>query len=298
MEFIRSNLIRDRASATEVIERDLPTGPLSHLILAFSSQQVADEATLAELLAFINTVEVTRSGVTVMSMQSEDLYAMNCYLYGRRPMLSHCVTTATHARTLGLIIPFGRRTFNPDECFPACKKGDLTVRINTTVAAGSTIVGIHSLEAVELVGASPTHWMKSVMSTIVAPGAVGNNDVYLAMGNEIIAIQLRETTFPGAASAVYGVEDARILVDNKEFGYAAARAQCLLADRALLMDTMPMSMLLQQENLPTCTVWLDYDPQKDGNWLLQTAGKSEVKIRLNMGVNEATYMTVMERVAV
>jgi hypothetical protein len=298
MEFIRSNLIRDRASATEVIERDLPTGPLSHLILAFSSQQVADEVTLAELLAFINSIEVTRSGVTIVNLQSEDLFAENCYLYGTAPHLSHAVTTATHARTLGLIIPFGRRIFDPDECYPATKKGDLTARISTTVAAGSTIVGIFSLEAVELVGATPSHYMKSVMSTIVAPGAVGDNNVYLPMGNEIIAIQLRETTFPGAASHVYGVEDARVLVDNKEYGYVAARAQCLIADRALRCDSVNSTMLLQQEVLPTCTVWLDYDPQKDGKWLLDTAGKSEVKIRLNMGVNEATYMTLMERVAV
>jgi len=298
MEFIRSNIIRDRVSATEVIERDLPTGPLSHLILAFSGWNATDEATLAEILNFINSVEVTRSGVTIMNVQSEDLFAVNTYLYGQAPILTHNVTTDNAVRTLGLIVPFGRRIFDPAECFPATKKGDLTVRINTTVMATSIDNGIMSLEAVELVGATPTHYMKTVMQTIVAPGAVGDNTVYLAMGNEIIAVQLRRTSGPADSTHVYGISDARILVDNKEYGYVAARAQCLDADRALRMDAADTSMLLQQDILPTCTFWLDYDPQKDGQWLLDTAGKSEVKIRLNMGVNEAVYMTVMERVAV
>ena len=297
MEFIRSTLIRDRVSATEVVERDLPTNPISHLILALSGCQITDETTLAEMLAFVNTIEVTRSGVTVLSMQSEDLYALNCYLYGRRPNLTNCVTTATATRTLGLIIPFGRKIFDPEECFPAMKKGDLTVRLNMTVLGTSVDTGIISLEAVELVGAAPTHYMKSTLMVVVAPGAVGDNDVELPMGNELVCIQLRRTSGPANAGHVYGISNARVLVDNKEYGYVSARAQCLEADRGMQVGGPQTTMLLQQLPTPTSTFWLDYDPNKDGKWLLDTAQASSVKVRLDMGVNEATYMTLVERVA-
>jgi len=297
MEFIRSNLILDRTSATEVIERDLPTNPISHLILTLSCCQAADEITLAEALAFINTVEVTRSGVTILSMQSEDLHALNCYLYRQAPIFNHAITTATATRTLGLIIPFGRKIFDPTECFPATKKGDLTVRINTTVIATSAITGIYSLESVELVGATPGSYLKSTMMTIVAPGAVGDNDIELPIGNKIVALQIRRTSGPADTTHVYGVANVRVLVDNKEYGYASARAQCLEADKLFRGCGAKMNMLLQQDVLPILTFWIDYDPNGDGQWLLDTAGKSSVKVRLNMGVNEATYLTVIELVA-
>jgi len=86
MEFIRSNLIKDRASAAETIEKDLPTGPLSHLILTLSCCQATDEITIAEMLAFINDIEITKKGVGIMSLQSEDLYGLNCFLYRKNPV--------------------------------------------------------------------------------------------------------------------------------------------------------------------------------------------------------------------
>jgi len=297
MEFIRSNLIRDRTSATEIIERDLPINPLSHLILSMSACNVTNEWLLTEALPFLNSVEVTRSGVTVINLQSEDLYGLNCYLYRKRPQFSQKVATDNATRTLGFIIPFGRRIFDPDECFPATKKGDLTIRINTTVIGTSADQGIWSLEAVEMPGANPSHHLRAGLHVIAAPGATGDNDVDLPIGNEIIALQLRMTTFPATDSHVYGVENARVLVDNKEFGYAAARAQCLVADGIFRLDGQSGDIAAAGSILPVNQVWLDYDPHGDGNWLLDTKGKSSVKLRLNMGVNEATNLTVIERVA-
>jgi hypothetical protein len=298
MEFIRSNLIKDRASATEVFEKDLPTNPLSHLILAQSCCQAADEATLAEMLAFINSVEVTRCGVTVLSLESEDLWALNAYLYRRPPIATNNITTATATRTIGLVIPFGRNIFDPAECHPATKKGDLTLRVNTTVIATAAITGIYSVEAVELIDAQPTHYLKSTKIALPAPGATGERDVELPTGNEIVAIGIRRTSGPAVTTHVYGVQNARLLVDNKEYGYASARAQCLDADWGLRAGGLPSNMLLQQQILPPMMFWMDFDPNGDGKWLVDTKGKSSVKLRLDMGVNEAVWLTLVERVAV
>jgi hypothetical protein len=290
MDFIRSNLVRDRASATEVFAVDLPTNPLSHLVLAQSCCQVADEATLAEMLAFINLVQVTHLGVTIVNVESEDLWALNTYLYRRPPIVTNNITTATATRTMGLVIPFGRGIFNPEECYPAVKKGELTLRVDTTVIATSAITGIYSVEAVELIGATPTHFLKTTRMYVPAPGAVGDHDIELPTGNEIVAIGIRRTSGPAVTTHVYGVQNVRLLVDNKEFGYASARAQCLDADWGVRAGGLSSSMLLQQQVLPPMTFWMDFDPNDDGKWL--------VKLRVDMGVNEAVWITLVERVAV
>jgi len=298
MEFIRSQLWRDHTTATEVLEKDLPTGALSHLILSMDGYNVTDEATLAEILAFINAVEVTRSGVTVLSLESEDLYGVNMYLYKHFPELTGKVATDDYARNLGLIIPFGRRIFDPDECYPPTKKGDLTLRVNFTVPAASLDNSTVNIETVELVGAQPTHFMRSTLLTVVAPGATGDNDVELPIGNEIICVQMRLTTIPGASSHTYGVDNARILVNDREFGYAAARAQCLQADRVFRVDGQHSTIGAQGVDQSDNVLWLDFDPAGDGRFLLDTKGRSSVKLRLNMGVDEATKVTLLERVAV
>lgn len=296
--FIRSNIVKDHTSATETIEKDLPTNPISHLILSLSGFQMTDEATLAEIIAFINTVEVTKKGVTVLSAQSEDLFGVNCYLFGKRPHLTNNITTDNATRTLSLIVPFGRKIFDPNECYPSTKKGDLTLRADMTVLGTSIDNGIVNIDVVELPGATPRQYLKTTMMEVTAPGKLGDNDIELPLGNKIIAIQVRMTTVPTTAGHVYGVNEMRLLVDNSEFGYANAKAECLMGERMFKLEGAVSTMLLQQLILPENIVWMDYDPHGDGNWLLETAGKSSVKIRLNMGVDEATFLTLMELVNV
>lgn len=296
--FIRSNLLKDHTSATETIEKDLPTNPISHLIFSLSGQQMTDEATLAEIIAFINTIEVTKKGVTIISAQSEDLFGVNCYLFGKRPHLTNNITTDNATRTLTLMVPFGRKIYDPGECYPKTKKGDLTLRADMTVLGTSIDGGIINIDCVELPDANPRQYLKTTMMEVTAPGKLGDNDVELPIGNKIIALQVRMTTVPTVDNHTYGVNEMRILVDNSEFGYANAKAECLMGERMFKLEGALSTMLLQQLILPEKIVWLDYDPHGDDNWLLETAGKSSVKVRLNMGVDEATYITLLELVNV
>jgi len=298
MEFIRSSLLKDHTTTTEAKKIDLPTNPLSHLVISIDGYNVTDEATLAEIIAFINKVTVTHSGVAVIDIESEDLYGVNCYLFKRRPILTSKIATDNAARCLSLIVPFGRRIFDPSECYPACKKGELTLTLDTTVPSASLDNSTLNIEAVELVGATPSQFLKTTQLVVVAPGATGDNDKELPIGNKIVCVQIRMTTFPGASSHTYGVDVAKIMVNNKEFGYTAARAHCLIGDMINRIDNQPGDIAAQGEIQPDNIVWLDYDPHGDGQWLLETEGKSSVKIRMTMGVNEATTLTIMELVSV
>jgi len=297
MEFIRSCLLRDHTSATETIELDLPTNPISHLVISISGLQMTDEATLAEILAFLNSVVVSEMGKTIVSLQSEDLFGVNTYLYRARPILTGNITTDNGPRTLGLIVPFGRRTFDPNECYPARRKGELTLYADMTALGTSIDNGLVNIDCVQLPGASPTHYLRTRMMTVAAPGGTGDYEFNLPMGSEIVAMQLRMTTFPAATSQVYGVEKVAVQVDEQEYGYVSAPVENLLADGIFRGGGTPTSMLLQQQILPLNTVWIDYDPRGDGEFLLDLKDKASAKLILEMGVNEATYLTVLERVA-
>jgi len=297
-QFIRSSLLKDHTTATETKKIDLPVNPLSHLIISIDGYNVTNEATLAEILAFINKIDVSYLGTSILSLESEDLFALNTYLYKHNPVLTQNVATDDAARTLSLIVPFGRKIFNPTECFPATKKGELTLSLNTTVPATSFDNSTLNIEAVELLEASPTQYLKCTTISVAAPGATGDKDIDLPIGNDIVAIQLRMTTFPTTSSHTYGIDSAKILVDNKEFGYSFARAQCLTGDGIFKFNSLPRNIAAFGNVIPANVVWLDYDPNMDDAWLLQTAGKSSVKVRLHFGVNEAQTLSVSELVKV
>ena len=296
MEFIRSSIVKDHTAATETIEENLPINPLSHLIIALDGYNATDEATLAEILAFLNSIKVTQYGRTIVNLQSEDLYGLNCYLFKNRPYLEGKVATDNQRRVLGLIVPFGRKLFNPDECFPATKKGELKLYVDMTAPATSMDNGTVNIAAIELPGANPAKYLKSTMATITAPGATGDNDVSLPIGNEIVALLIRMTTFSQASSHSYGVDEVAILKNNNEYGYASSRTQDLAVDMALRLDFQHGVIAAQAADTPANMVWIDFDPNGDGKWLLETAGLSSLEARLTMGVDEATYLTRIELV--
>jgi len=194
MDFIRSNLVQDLTVATGVLTRDLPTNPISHLIVTLTGLNVTDEATLAEILAFINSIQVTNSGKTIYNLQSEDVYAQNVKLFGHTPMLTGKIATDNEVRSLTLMVPFGRTIFNPDECLFGAKKGDVTLRVDLTIPATSLDGAVINIETVELPDANPSRYLRSVLKVVSAPGATGENEVDLPIGNLLVAAGIRMTT--------------------------------------------------------------------------------------------------------
>ncbi len=298
MEFIRSNILADHTAATETKTIDLPINPLSHLLINLSVLNATDEATLAEIIAFINKVSVTHYGKTILELESEDLFALNCFIYGAAPVLTNNIATDNHCRELTLVVPFGRKICDTKECFPATRKGELQLTLDTTVPATSCDGGVINIEAVELIGANPSHYMKTRLMNVSAPGSTGDNDIELPIGNKILGILLYSTTVPGTSSHTYGIDEARVLVDNKELGYVSSHANCMKGDAIFHFQTLPRDIAAFGSILPTNYFLMDYDPDKSGNWALETEGKSSVKVRLTMGVDEASKIIPIELVAV
>lgn len=298
MRFNYNSIVKDRTSATEDFPIDLPTRPISHLIVSMDGFNVTDENTLAELLVFINSIKVENLGNTIYSLESEDAYAQNCYLFGNRPVMTGKIGTDNLNRTLTLIVPFGRKMFDENECLPAFKKGEITLHLDLTTLATTWDNGVLNVNVVELPDAHPSQYLKSVVSTITAPGATGDNKVDLPIGNDIVAVALRMTTFYAAAASTLGIESVKLMVDESESMFSFVKSQCLIGQNINLFDTQHGAIAAQGLMQPEKTMFLDFDPTKDGKFLLKTAGKASVKLVLDMGVDEATQMSVYDLVKI
>jgi len=299
MQFIHSNILKDYTMATETIVIDLPVNPLSHLVITLEGYNVgAVEETWADIIALINKITVVHRGTSIIDLESEDLAFLQTVLGMGMPMLTACTAADNQNRELTLIVPFGRTLFNPNECFKATRKGELQLHLNTTLPDDPLDNGIINIEAVELLDASPAQYMKSTLLSIAAPGGTGDNDVDIPIGNDIAKILLYSTTVPGAASHTWGINEAKVMVDNSEFGYVSTKAKCqkgLLSQFGLGKNH---DIALYGNVIPDHYIMLDFDPTWNNEYILATAGKSSVKVRLNMGVNEAAKVIPIELVKI
>lgn len=298
MEFIRSNILDAHTMATEVVPYPLPITPLSHLVLTFEYYQATDQATVAEILGFINNITVRHRGVSIHSMESEDLAALNLYLYGSGGFLYDLATTDNLWACYGLIIPFGRKLYDPAECFPATRRGEFEIVMDTTVPATTLDNALMSISAISLPAATPTHHLKALLASIPAPGATGPNDVVLPTGNDLLAVLIGMTSFPGASEYLFGADDLRLLFDYKELNIVSAKAPELLVEMINRIQATNRSAIAQFHLVPTNYLWMDFDPTRDGGYSIDTRAAADLRLRLNMGVNEALNVTPVELVTI
>jgi hypothetical protein len=292
--FRSSNILKDHTWATEVKEIDLPVEAISHLLITLQGFNATDETKLGEILAYLNKVVILHNGKSIISMESTDLFALNCFLLGAAPVLTTSIATDNVSRALTLILPFGRSLFNPKECLPKTKKGELKLQLDCTVPATDFDNGVINVQCVELPGASPDKYLKSTLTKVVAPGATGDNDVDLPMGNLVAGIMLFSTTVFQTSSHTQGIEEVRVLVNNSEFGYVSGKYLSLIGQSGINLNQLVRVPAAAGELITQHYAYLDYDPVKNDEFLIDTSDVSSFKVRLNMGVNEACRVLPVE----
>ncbi len=297
-EFIRANILDAHVMATEVIPYPLPITPVSHLVLTFEYYQATDQATVAEILAFINNITIRHRGVSIYGLESEDLAALNLYFFGSGGFLLDMATTDSLWAMYGLIVPFGRKLYDPDECFPATRRGEFEIVMDTTVPTVTLTNALMSISAISLPEATPTRHLKALLSSIPAPGATGPNDVTLPIGNDLLACLIGMTSFPGASEYLFGADDLRLLYDNKELNIVSAKAPELIVEMINRIQATNRSTISQFHLIPNFYTWMDFDPTRDGQYMIDTRPAASLKLRLNMGVNEALNVVPIELVTI
>jgi len=296
MQFLRSVLAQNEAVMPgTVVTYDLPVNPLSHLVLTFNFLAVENLTTNAEILAAVESIRVLHRGSSVISISQADMWALSAILLGRGGIRGNHITDDNSPQFITMMIPFGRVPFNPDECFPATRSGELQLQITYAASfTGFDNVEIQA-ETVELLGAKPVQYLKCTSLSLTP--TVGDNDLDLPIGNDLVGIMLFSTTVPTLISPTASANQVKVLIDNVEKYYSQANWESLRGDmqwrcgrqlgynpaiHRLIEGTPNVIGRIQQvtDELENYT-FLDFDPLLDSAFLLKTAGLSSVKLRIN-----------------
>lgn len=295
--FLRNVVLDAWTMATEVKPIDLPSDPLSHLIFTVEFWNATDEATPAEILGFINKISVLDKGASILSVESEALAALNLYLFGTGGIREAPVSGDNQHDVYGLIIPFGRKLYDESECYPGRKKGDVVLVLDTTVPTTTLDNALISVSAISLPDASPSRYVKFTQRNLSAPGATGEFDAELAIGNDLLALIVGMTSFAGASETIYGGDDFSLIMNNRQEAIVSAKAPELIVEMINRVPASVREIAAQGPMVPATHLWMDFDPTRDGEYAIDTSGANDLKLRIGYGVNEALTVSQLELVS-
>lgn len=304
-QILRSTLVEDHLYAADgPVDFDLPVNPLSIVLLSLQPLNNTAGApnnyqSVAGLLSMITEVLISYRGAAVRRMSLTDAAVLAAVLHGWSPMQRDQRLLDNAVREITVPICLGRRPYDPAECFPATRRGDLTMQLALDVA----VTGLDGLtlriETVELLEATPTRFIKAVRQSKPI-GAVGEDDIELPIGNDLLGMLLYAPSSRFDANTEDTFFRLRQMVDNVETILAATsmtslhgelsrrlRGAGLWEHRHSFEYDPTLLALTQAETRDTATNdptldhygYVDYDPLEDGSYALRTPGAARVNLR-------------------
>jgi hypothetical protein len=289
------------AASSSVGPFDLPVNPLSLLLLRFQLTNVAPAALLTysaidALLDNITSVIVKYKGENIMQGSLRDLVVAGMLMGKRFPGWDRLTNVSGAIRSVTIPLGFGRREFDPLEAFPATSRGNLTIEMirGADDAAWSALA--FSIEAVELIEADPKQYLKITTQAMVS--VVGQYDLPLPIGNPLLGLVCFDTALAtlGTATSSWGV--IKLLVDNVEQYFPSSDVQTLAGMLNLwaghFIESYPGhthqindgAALSQSDDahVPISSgvrgyFALNFDPLGGNEYMLETAGHADIKLR-------------------
>lgn len=298
MKYRRSVIAQDQSvAASSITTFDLPVNPLSFLMVTMRFLNVTDEGTLAEVLARITNVTVTRFGATIFSASGADMHKLNAIMLGGMPILSNQVATDNAARYITMMIPFSRTPYSPLEGLPATSRGELKLQIE--MSATETAVDNLSLqiEAIEMLGATPKQYLK-ITTLSLTPVSGVENDATLPIGNKLAGIAIFSTTVPTGTSYTTSADKVRLLVDNVEDTIASANWETMHGELIRKVGHQEAYDASADNDDLSLYALLDFAPLNDDQYLVETKGKSSVVLKITGGDTNAIRVFPIEVVTV
>lgn len=317
-QILRTTLVADEAQAADGAPSfDLPVNPLSMILLTVKVLNETSTITayrwITHILAAITNVNVAFRGGTVINGSLTDLAVLMARMTGRGPWQGNAVEADNDVRFVTVPLCFGRVPYAPEECFPATKRGDLILTVNTDIAAAGYDTMVLQVETVELLDAQPTRFTK-VTTTAKINNAVSTHDIELPIGNDILGVLLRDASPPQGVDYNAQFGKVALVVDNVETEYSVTNWESLhgelLARSAGFTALRPHihsvnaagagreNTLEQQEGNAASSLldhyaYLDLDPLYDGQYALKTPGAARVNLRVDTEVASATAMRAL-----
>lgn len=316
--------VQERAVAADSVETfDLPVNPLSVVLVNIrplndnAGTPVTGPARYLNLCAAFNRITIAHRGASVMSMRGEDIAVYNYLRHGCVPREANPDDTDNERRSVVLPIFMGRFAFDPHCCFPATRRGELTIEFDIDVADTGYDNFRYNVETVELLGASPKEYERrtAINRTFAATGI---NDIELPLGNLMRGIFAFGTTgFTGAAPAP-SLGRMEVLLDNQQSHYTGNDFETIMTLGALLGRQPPYldvhthrvdataASAVQETGGPIeqgmggwdLSTYLDFDPTRDDLFSLDTKGASTCFLRVNAETADAVRIVPVERILV
>lgn len=283
MNQLRTVVVDNKTQAAGITQQYmLPINPLSHLVFTLKCLNVTNEATLAEILARITKIEISRLGESSHDVSMADLYALNAGMFGHEPILTNMVADDNGVRALTLYIPFGRKLYDPDECFPGTRKGEFVMAVTTSATETACDNIMLLVEGVELLGATPKRHLK-VGTLIRAVGGTGELDQDVPIGNPYAGMLLFSTTIPTTTAWTTTLEWIKLKKDNVEFWIARTKWDALHGDFLRRIGYLGDHSAAWGDDLLANYAWLEFDPHGDDRFLVPTKGASSMKLVIYAG---------------
>lgn len=301
-------------ASADITPVDLPVNPISHLVLTLAlTKNVAAQTTnlgrvMMPIIQQITDVSIRHRGENIIQGSLEDIAVLSHILTGHSPSTGETRQADNEVQWVNITIPFGRRLYDPNEAFPATQRGNL--RFHMTAGAISSLydAAAWSLEAVELIEDSPKQFLKYSTSTR-AIVATGRQRMPLPIGNPVLGVLLFDPSDESDATMAYAFGKVKVMKDNVEQYFAESNWESL---RATLAHRTPLWHLAfghihaqaaadtsTGEELPTAADtapvqygYLDFDPNNDGYFALDTAGAASLDLDLNSDVSTGTVRII------
>ncbi len=314
MEFIHSVLAQDVPITAGIpMVYDLPVNPLSHIYVTVPYIRTAAAAAgvprIVNTLTMFTRMEVLYKGSAIFSMSGIDAVAAGLYITNFESWGVNFAGIIGEEASFTWCIPLGRVLYNPNECFPRSTRGELQLQITPlTPLVDITFAGtVAQIETVELPDASPTQYLRMTTLSAAMP-AGGEFDVPLPIGNPISDLVLWGATIPVGAVKVRTLDYLQILIDNQRRfyshtnyethhnmagrmraapGYWGGHQHWVAAAPGLTEDVIACNHIL------SCYSHLPFDIFRNGEYALQTSGKSDVILRINNDLAAATTARVI-----
>lgn len=318
-EFRRTILVDDVSPASDGdYTYDLPVDPISYITITLKALNagVNTKATLAQLLGALSNIQVIYRGSAIFQISAADLYALDVILFGKEMMQENVVNTDNATRAITLILPFGRKLFDPAECFVATKRGELQLKLTVDIADTGYDGVIFLIETTELLGATPAQYLK-VYTLSDTPSAAGDMDLELPRGNKLAGVLLWGTTIHTGTAWTTTIDKVQMLLDNVRRFYCESKAEALHGEMGVLAgaaNAFAEKFHLENEaatytqNADTATEeaddsdlsnyqFLNLGINMPADYVIDTAPLSSLKLRITAGDTNPLRVIPVELVA-
>lgn len=280
---------------------DLPVNPLSLILLNFELTRANPAAgavykAVDDLLDNVTSVIVKHKGENIMSGTLKDLLVINMCNHKGKLGWDRLSDVSGAITRLTVPLCFGRKRYDPNECFPATSRGNLTLDL-TRAANPSSFTDVNlTVETAELIEANPTRYCKYTPNSQTA--VVGQFDQALPIGNKYARLVFFDTALATLTTATSSWGQVKLLKDNVEQYYPLSDSQTLAG--MLNMQVWSDGIFAGHRHQTVTAVGagvftdeadeaaskglrgyfqMDFDPNNDDMYLMETAGAADIKIR-------------------